>query len=280
MRSLLFGLFLLSHLFMSAQEVVSGRVLDADTKEPLAFVPFVIEGTRTGTTSDIDGRFSLRVPQLPVVLKASYVGHEPLTFTVADPRPLTVLLHAGNTELHAVQITYTDNPAHRIIRRTYAQRKENDGMRQRPYRYTSYSKTVFDMQADTVKQAVGDTLFAAEPDTTAAAQADTAEADIAAEKFLRMLGRQHLFLMESATKQEFHSSGRGEGGSAGHARERVEGPFVPGTSQHRPRPSASTSRRSSSAKRPTSDRIGSLQHQQVPLPAGGHALPRRATVCM
>jgi hypothetical protein len=203
MRSLLFGLFLLSHLFMSAQEVVSGRVLDADTKEPLAFVPFVIEGTRTGTTSDIDGHFSLRVPQLPVVLKASYVGHEPLTFTVADPRPLTVLLHAGNTELHAVQISYTDNPAHRIIRRTYAQRKENDGMRQRPYRYTSYSKTVFDMQADTVKQAVGDTLSAAEPDTTAAAQADTAEADTAAEKFLRMLGRQHLFLIESATKKSF-----------------------------------------------------------------------------
>ncbi|MBK9058676.1 MAG: carboxypeptidase-like regulatory domain-containing protein [Flavobacteriales bacterium] len=76
-RSLVLCLALLGTLFASAQHVVTGRVLDAATREPLAFVPFVIEGTHIGTTSDIDGRFSLPVPQLPVTLRASYVGYDP-----------------------------------------------------------------------------------------------------------------------------------------------------------------------------------------------------------
>ena len=201
MRSFLFSLFLLGGFPLSAQQVVTGRVLDAATKEPLAFVPFVIEGTRNGTTSDIDGRFTLAVPQLPVTLRASYVGYQPAMVTVTDAEPVTVLLSASNTELNAVQVTYTENPAHRIIRRVYANRKVNDGMRRRSYRYTSYSKTVFDLEKDSLRTG-SDGTSAAEPDTTAFS-ADTAQADTAAEKFLRMLDRQHLFLIESATKKSF-----------------------------------------------------------------------------
>lgn len=201
MRSFLFSLFLLTCLPTIAQQMVTGRVLDAATKEPLAFVPFLIEGTRTGTTSDIDGRFKLSVPQLPMALRASYVGYEPQSITIADGNPVTVLLHASNTQLNTVQVTHTENPAHRIIRRVYANRKENDGMRHHSYRYTSYSKTVFDL----VKDSLGtdaDGQSPAEPDTTAFS-ADTAQVDTAEEKFMRMLERQHLFLIESATRKSF-----------------------------------------------------------------------------
>lgn len=204
LRVLFAGLALAGGLSATAQQVISGRVLDAATKEPLAFVPFVVEGTRTGTTSDIDGRFTLSVTQLPLTLKASYVGYEPLAITVADARPLTVWLRVRNTELQAVRITHSENPANRILRKAYAHRKENDGMRNRSYRYESYSKTVFDLQADTAKRTVGDTASAAEPDTLRpAARADTAAVDTALEKFKRMMERQHLFLIESATRKSF-----------------------------------------------------------------------------
>lgn len=209
MRSSLFILFLLVGSSLFAQHEVSGRVLDAATKEPLAFVPFVIEGTRTGTTSDIDGRFSLTVPSFPVTLRASYVGYELLTVAVPDEAPLTILLKAANTELHAVEVVYTENPANRIIRRVYANRKENDGMRRRSYRYTSYSKTVFDLEKDSLR-AGPDGTGAAEPDTTLSAmdttvtaKADTTKPDTAMEQFMRMMERQHLFLIESATKKSF-----------------------------------------------------------------------------
>src|SRR5690606_6950397 len=131
MKSVLISLLLLCGLPVLAQHTVTGRVVDAATKEPLAFVPFVVEGTRTGTTSDIDGRFRLTVPQLPVTLRASYVGYVPAQVSIADGEPVTVLLEASNTELSAVEVKYTENPAHRIIRQVHERRKENDGMRQR-----------------------------------------------------------------------------------------------------------------------------------------------------
>ncbi len=203
MRTLLLGLALLGSLFATAQHVVSGRVFDAVTKEPLAFVPFVIEGSRVGTTSDIDGRFSLTVTHFPITLRASYVGYDPLMVPITDDRPIVVSLTASNTELQAVKVLPTENPAHRIIRRAYASRKENDGMRYRSYRYTSYSKTVFDVVSDSTKAVVRDPLSAAEPDTTGRLAADTIKVDTAEAKFLRMIEEQHLFLIESATKKSF-----------------------------------------------------------------------------
>lgn len=201
MKSVLFSLLLLCGLPAWAQHTVTGRVVDAATKEPLAFVPFVVEGTRTGTTSDIDGRFRLRVPQLPVTLRASYVGYEPARVSIADGEPVTVLLEASNTELGAVEVKYTENPAHRIIRRTYANRQENDGLRRHSYRYTSYGKTVFDLALDSARAARRDSARLALPDTAAAA--DTAVSDSGEAKFLRMIERQHLLLIESATRKSF-----------------------------------------------------------------------------
>lgn len=215
-RTLLLCLALLGTLIASAQKVVTGRVLDAATQEPLAFVPFVIEGTHTGTTSDIDGRFSLPVPQLPVSLRASYVGYDPVTVTITDEQPVTVSLSSSNTELHAVEIAPTENPAHRIIRRVYANRKESDGMRYRSYRYTSYSKTVFDAATDMDKVMPKDTLGELGPDTTFLAlsrdttASDTAKRDSSTTKLMELLEHQHLFLIESATQKSFRPPSAGK----------------------------------------------------------------------
>ncbi len=199
MRNFLLALLLFASIPALAQHVAAGRVLDAATREPLAFVPLVIEGSRSGTTTDIDGRFKLQVPQLPVTLKASYVGYEPLTITIGSDAPATVLLVAGNTQLKAVEVAHTENPANRIIRRAYANRKENDGLRSRSYRYTSYSKTVFDAVMDsTAKVHDG----AAMPDTTIT-HSDTTAADSARMSMEEFMKEQHLFLIESATKKSF-----------------------------------------------------------------------------
>jgi hypothetical protein len=146
-------------------------------------------------------------------------------------------------------------------------------MRQRPYRYTSYSKTVFDMQADTVNQAVGDTLSAAEPDTTAAAQADTAEADTAAEKFLRMLGRQHLFLIESATKKSFiPPAAEKEEVLAMRVSGLKDPSFLALVAQTKTFSIYAPQIDISDKELPRPHRSG--QHRQVPLRAGGHPVPR------
>ncbi len=179
-----------------AQVHVTGRVSDAATGEALAFVPLNVGG-RTIAVSDIDGRFAFDVPSLPVVLRMSYVGYTAHELEVRVAGPHEVKLKQGLTELKAVEVRYTENPANRIIRRVYAARKENDGMRYRPYRYQSYSKTIFTGERDTLKAG------ALEPDTTVVAAADTAATDTVEKETMKFLDQQHLLMIESATRKSF-----------------------------------------------------------------------------
>lgn len=54
---------------------VSGIVTDASTGEPLIGVSIVVEGTITGTTTDMYGKYSLNVPDAKSVLVFSFIGY-------------------------------------------------------------------------------------------------------------------------------------------------------------------------------------------------------------
>lgn len=76
-----------------AQErTVTGVVTDASTDAPLPGVNVVVEGTTTGTTTDIDGRYSLTVPGPDVNLVFSFVGYEPQEIVVGDQTEINVTL--------------------------------------------------------------------------------------------------------------------------------------------------------------------------------------------
>jgi len=62
---------------------VSGIVTDANTREPLPGVNISIEGTTTGVISNLDGKYSIMVPQVGITLVYSYVGYvsEKIEFT-------------------------------------------------------------------------------------------------------------------------------------------------------------------------------------------------------
>lgn len=57
---------------------IKGTVKEADTGEPIPFANVWIGGTKTGTTTDFDGNFSIKVPVSygAVTLITSYVGYE------------------------------------------------------------------------------------------------------------------------------------------------------------------------------------------------------------
>ncbi|MEO1632185.1 MAG: SusC/RagA family TonB-linked outer membrane protein, partial [Bacteroidota bacterium] len=68
-----------------AQQSVSGVVTDATTGDPLPGVNIVVQGTTTGTVTNLDGEYGLTVPGPETVLVFSYVGYT--TFeTVVGPR--------------------------------------------------------------------------------------------------------------------------------------------------------------------------------------------------
>lgn len=60
----------------AVQQTVTGTVTDADTGEPLIGVNIVVRGTTIGTTTDLDGEYSLQVPTLEETLVFSYIGYE------------------------------------------------------------------------------------------------------------------------------------------------------------------------------------------------------------
>src|SRR5690554_3897954 len=71
---LFFPLFLMAGQQASAQ-AVTGTVTDAATGESLPGVNILLKGTTSGTTSDIDGRYSLSLQGQQAVLVFSFVGY-------------------------------------------------------------------------------------------------------------------------------------------------------------------------------------------------------------
>ncbi len=57
-------------------EVVEGYVLEEDTGEPIPGVSIVVKGTTYGTVSNIDGYFSIKVPQNYNTLVYSFIGFD------------------------------------------------------------------------------------------------------------------------------------------------------------------------------------------------------------
>ena len=48
---------------MAQSAVIKGTVVDSQNNEPLAGVTVVVQGTKTATITDADGKFSLKAPK-------------------------------------------------------------------------------------------------------------------------------------------------------------------------------------------------------------------------
>lgn len=87
-----------------AQEMtVHGKVTDARTGESLPGVSIMIQGTYNGTTTDIDGLYTLNV-QRGDVLNFSFIGYKPQSITITDRTTIDVALSEDLQELQEVVV--------------------------------------------------------------------------------------------------------------------------------------------------------------------------------
>ena len=63
--------------------IVRGRVIDRETGEPCVGVSIMLEGTKFGTASNLDGNFAMRVPK-GGKLQFFYVGYEDYEYEVTE----------------------------------------------------------------------------------------------------------------------------------------------------------------------------------------------------
>lgn len=105
-RSLCVCVLLLACVSLAAAQgrEVSGTVTDASSGLPLPGVNIVLQGTTTGTTTDIDGQYRLQVPGNDAVLVYSFVGYLPQEITVGDQQVIDVMLEENVAELEDVVV--------------------------------------------------------------------------------------------------------------------------------------------------------------------------------
>ena len=102
-KTILYALFmLLAVIGAQAQEItVSGTVLSGSDNEPLIGATVRSVATNAGTSTDIDGNFTIKVPQ-GSDLQVSYIGYEPLTLK-AQPS-MTITLKENSTSLDEIVV--------------------------------------------------------------------------------------------------------------------------------------------------------------------------------
>ena len=70
---------------VGAQErTITGQVIFADDNEPIIGATILVPGTSIGTSTDLDGNFTLRVPDSAREVTVSYVGMATRQVPIAD----------------------------------------------------------------------------------------------------------------------------------------------------------------------------------------------------
>ena len=86
-----------------AQTKITGTVLSQEDGQPIIGAAVKVDGTSTGMLTDVNGKFSLTLPQGKKTLTISYLGFQPKT--VAAKNGMRVFLKADATSLDEVVVT-------------------------------------------------------------------------------------------------------------------------------------------------------------------------------
>ncbi|MFD2933408.1 DUF5686 family protein [Spirosoma flavum] len=144
--TIVYSLLLIGLSFPAAGQLmytVSGRVTDAATGEGIPFASIAVKGKIAGTTSDVDGRYSLRITQLSDSLLVLSLGYRTGSYTILPKttQTINVQLTATATKLKEVKVyAKGGDPAYRIMREAVRRSDQFNPARLSAYQYESYTK--------------------------------------------------------------------------------------------------------------------------------------------
>jgi len=185
MRSFLL-LVLIIKLYALEAQYIRGIVKDKETNEPLSFVNITINGGTRGTTSDLNGNFSLDLPADAKFLIFSYVGYKQDTVYIQEKKfYYEVFLSKKTFSLKEIVVLPGKNPAHRIIDSAIQHVDRNNPLNYDLFYAVLYSKFMITVDKDTLLQRIQKTK-----DTTY-------------QKIKQFLDSQYILFMENVS-EKFH----------------------------------------------------------------------------
>lgn len=126
---------------------IRGLVVDAESKAALPFVNVSFKGSAIGTVTDFEGRFFIETREAGDSLTISFVGYQPISLLVKKGafQEFNVKLQPESILIDAVVVKPGENPAHPIMRKIIASKKNNNTENLDSYSYESYNKIQVDI---------------------------------------------------------------------------------------------------------------------------------------
>lgn len=88
-----------------AQNVITGVVTSGEDGSTMPGVNVVVKGTTTGTTTDMDGKYKITVPENSKFLEFSFIGFNTLTVDINGKSVVNVVMQQGELNLDEVVVT-------------------------------------------------------------------------------------------------------------------------------------------------------------------------------
>ena len=92
--------------------VITNKVVDEKSKEPLVFAHIFIKTLSTGTFTDENGYFTLTIPKSSIneILTISFIGYETLNLRVSEMKNNTISLTPEVNMIEEIAIVASYNP--------------------------------------------------------------------------------------------------------------------------------------------------------------------------
>ena len=115
-----------AHAQDTTAALLEGRVVDAETGDPLPQANLRIADTYQGTITNVDGQYTLALDSLPATVVVRYVGYESVRrrITADTPPRQTFRLAPSTVQMEEVRVTGSGNPGETIMRRVIENKQE------------------------------------------------------------------------------------------------------------------------------------------------------------
>lgn len=126
---------------------VRGKIIDANTLEPLPFVNVTFKNSTIGTITNTDGEYFLETRNYYDSISVSFVGYKLQSQFIRKNhfQEFNFALESNIFELEEIVILPTENPAHPILRNIIANKEKHNPKKFDSYVYKLYNKIEIDV---------------------------------------------------------------------------------------------------------------------------------------